>query len=167
MYLSYNSQNLSCHFPLYINVSNVSMSTKYYFHFSISITVTFIFWNSCLLNRFEYYQGSKCPHMWAYLQTCHRVIAALCVWAVDMSVSTVSTQPSIYSIYTWGCTVHTLGGLTAAVDTPQSRLRCRYTKVFSLYEGRRFGRLCVLYCIWNIRIDIYNKENQKLKERIQ
>ena len=26
---------------------------------------------------------------------------------------------SIYSIYTWGCTVHTLGGLTAAVDTPQ------------------------------------------------
>ena len=47
------------------------------------------------------------------------MIAALCVWAVDMSVSTVSTQPSIYSIYTWGCTVHTLGGLTAAVDTPQ------------------------------------------------
>ena len=57
-----------------------------------------------------------CEHI-LYLQTCHRVIAALCVWAVDMSVSTVSTQPSIYSIYT--CTVHTLGGLTAAVDTPQ------------------------------------------------
>ena len=47
------------------------------------------------------------------------MIAALCVWAVDMSVSTQPSIYSIYSIYTWGCTVHTLGGLTAAVDTPQ------------------------------------------------
>ena len=65
------------------------------------------------------------------------MIAALCVWAVDMSVSTVSTQPSIYSIYsiyTWGCTVHTLGGLTAAVDTPQLASDAD-TQMSSLFMG--------------------------------
>ena len=56
------------------------------------------------------------------------MIAALCVWAVDMSVS---TQPSIY---TWGCTVHTLGGLTAAVDTPQLASDAD-TQMSSLFMG--------------------------------
>ena len=55
-----------------------------------------------------------------------------------MSVSTVSTQPSIYSIYiiyTWGCTVHTLGSLTAAVDTPQLASDAD-TEMSSLFMGK-------------------------------
>ena len=65
--------------------------------------------------------------------------------------------------------MHTLGGLTAAVDTPQlaSDADTQKSSLFMREEDLADFVFFIAYCIWNIRIDIYNKENQKLKERIQ